>query len=264
MKKVLLLGCSLLVFASSALAADVVCADKSGKLTLRVSVCKKGERVFAFNGSGPQGPQGETGPQGVGGPMGPQGLQGPVGPEGPQGPQGVGGPAGLQGLKGDQGERGDGTHSIIDSQGAKVGDFIRATCDANLYAGPGSSHNYAMVLTEVFGHRYYLCAGINGFAASIFGTISYTTLDCSGTGYASSDNPGGGSLFISPRVIGPQGTVFMKDPQGSPQNIVAYSFLQADGTCESYPPGSVVLSGFFPYIPVGDLNSVFVPPFSLD
>lgn len=53
----------LVTFASNASAADLFCADKSGKLSVRPA-CKKGERVVPVNVPGPMGPKGDTGEPG--------------------------------------------------------------------------------------------------------------------------------------------------------------------------------------------------------
>lgn len=65
-----LLACSMFAVASIATAADIVCADESGKLTLRGSVCRKNERSVALGSPGPEGRQGEPGHQSPEGPQG--------------------------------------------------------------------------------------------------------------------------------------------------------------------------------------------------
>lgn len=69
-------------------------ADKTYRMTVRLS---NGNTVDAGTFIAPQGPQGQKGPQGLRGPQGHEGPQGPQGPEGPAGPQG---PEGQQGASG--------------------------------------------------------------------------------------------------------------------------------------------------------------------
>jgi Collagen triple helix repeat (20 copies) len=81
--------------------------------------CKQNELAFAWNVTGPIGPQGPKGDDGGPGPAGPAGATGPAGPQGEAGangepgaqgqpgPQGEPGPEGGPGPKGDKGDPGE-------------------------------------------------------------------------------------------------------------------------------------------------------------
>jgi hypothetical protein len=84
------------MFGIGASDAAVLCASKSGVLSVRTT-CKKTESRIdpvTLDLTGPQGFQGIPGTVGPQGPAGNQGLPGPVGPQGPAGNQGPPGPTG--------------------------------------------------------------------------------------------------------------------------------------------------------------------------
>jgi hypothetical protein len=242
MKKVLFLGCSVFLFASSALAADVVCADKSGKLTLRATVCKKGERVITFNGTGPQGPQG------VAGPIGPQGMQGPVGPQGPQGPQGLQGLAGQIGLTGPKGDTGPqgipgvGGASVFDATGKRIGSLLQVT----------NSDTLDMLVTINL-QTYVFTATHLGFAS--FDSLLFASSDCSGPAYVFGGTPG--HLFTRPAVV--DMVAYGADFSQPSLPFSAIKSASTAGVCS--PLNTSGVSPVHPVVTIADLSTLATPPF---
>ena len=73
-------------------------ADKTYKMTIKLSDNTTLDAGTFTAPQGEQGPQGIQGPKGDTGEQGPQGIQGPKGDTGEQGPQGVKGDTGAQGV----------------------------------------------------------------------------------------------------------------------------------------------------------------------
>lgn len=142
--------------------------------------------------AGPQGPSGAVGPVGPAGPVGPIGATGPTGPQGLQGIQGLQGPRGFTGPEGPQGPPGELPYTIRwrDVNGLLLGDevpLILARNDAqavNIVSGAlVQSTDGTRGVIPIYDVDFDF-DGLSDFAAPLPATVSYSGLNCTGTGYA--------------------------------------------------------------------------------
>jgi hypothetical protein len=226
MKRSLLLGFSILLFATSA-AADVACVNKRGKLTLRAA-CKKREWAVSFSALGISGATGAAGPQG---------------PKGDAGPQGNDGPKGDKGEKGDPGADGLGVLSVYDSTGKRIGPALEPDYETS-------------VLLERNGFRFLARVTPTGFIDSL--ELMFSSSDCTGTPYVNASYFGS-SFFDRPIIGGPRETLYVPDLSVMAETITPRS-IQTSTSCISTTadPGL-----FYRLIPKTNLLDEFIPPYTV-
>jgi hypothetical protein len=133
---VLAAGAATAVFAAPGTDGTISACVKSSTGAMRMvdagKKCKKGEKLVAWNRTGPGGGAGVAGPAGPGGPAGkpgdagPRGDKGPAGADGAPGVQGKAGPTGAKGNPGIQGPPGSGGGAVATPEPAPsqhAGDF---------------------------------------------------------------------------------------------------------------------------------------------
>jgi len=216
--------------------------------------------------AGPQGAQGPAGAQGAQGPAGPAGSPGPIGATGAQGAAGSQGAAGAAGAAGPQGPAGatgpQGPAGATGPQGP-AGQSV-SVYDANsTLIGPWfPSGGQDTVLVTSLGAPFYVLASSAGF---LTGAIFFTTTDCTGTVYVTSQ-PNQlityGQISGTAAIYGGTGGTTAYVPIGTPASVTTNSMLSGtvSGQIVSCQIQSFTFSNATPARAI-DL-SAFVTPFS--
>jgi len=136
---------------------------------------------------------------------------------------------------------------IVDSVGSVVGPVTGFTFD-----GP------QRVLPNVVFQKDGLLAGLlvgSGLEGS-GGSLAFDQVGCQGQAYLSGPFT---TLILPGTIESPGQTLYVPDPSVPPGLVTARSLLQA-GTCFTF---QFDLLSAVPAIPVVDLDTLFIPPFSL-
>jgi hypothetical protein len=140
--------------------------------------------------------------------------------------------------------------TLVDATGKRMGTVF------NTIGGTGSSN---VLVAFEWGQAVFT---LSVSVTEIRGTagINFATSNCSGTPYFLHFN----RLLSPAAVVGPGATLYLEDPEGVPQTIVVRSRYSSmsDGTwvCDTFPDHS---DTFVPAYALGDLYTVFTPPFRL-
>lgn len=158
-----------------------------------------------------------------------------MGPTGPRGEPGLPGPAGMG-------------RAVIDANDVLVGEVIQLTPTA------------ATVIAELGGYLFGLRVTADGSIEGIGiggAVLEFTTTDCSGrpvSSYAA------GPTFLTPVVVSaPGNTLYAPDARATPRSYRVRSSRDATGTCTSANRATFGVR----LRTLGDLNSMFTPPFRL-
>jgi len=176
------------------------------------------------------------------------GQQGPQGPEGPQGPQGPTGPRGSTGARGATGSQGPpgpaGYFSYVDSANIPVGPILGSN------GGVGVDVLYQLnngERVELQANSWHINSG-----------MAYTTVDCSGTPYASQP-------LVMPRAAGVRGNViYYGDQYATNGPVHIHSFFNTNSGCEEWvgilPPNDILQE-----VPLAHSEPfpTFIPPFKV-
>ena len=137
---------------------------------------------------------------------------------------------------------------VVDSAGTVVGSITGFTVD-----GP------RLVLPQVVLQRDGRLVGLLVHPDRFEGSgqsLAYASMDCTGPAWLSGPFA---TLILPGTIEGPGQTVYIPDPSATPGLVTAQSILQM-GTCFTF---QFDVSSAVPAIPLVDLNTLFIPPFSL-
>jgi hypothetical protein len=195
--------------------------------------CTRFETARHWSLAGPQGLPGFQGPPGVPGPPGPQGESGI------RGPQGLPGPALV----------------VLDSNKTRVGYVVRL--DPGI-SGQGQDPIAAVRISGQFiavratPHKLFL--------AGRRMPVLYEGLNCTGAPWVEGPFP---ALVADVGIAPPGQTLYFPDVT-VPSQFMLFRSAFREGGCENRPPPLVAFGATASLaIALGDLDNIFVPPFSL-